>query len=66
MLYDIVFEGVHVESVYTAPELLDEYMHSAHGCIRDWYAAVPGEHHYKYADDHTCSIVAYEVDETPA
>lgn len=40
MLYDIVFEGAHVESVYTAPELLDEYMHSAHGCIRDWYAAV--------------------------
>ena len=65
MLYDIVIEGVHVESVYTTLELLDEYMYTAHGCIRDWYAAVPGEHHYRYADDHAYSIVAYEVEAMP-
>lgn len=65
MLYDIVLEGVHVEYVYTTPELLDEYMYSAHKCIRDWYAAVPGEHHFRYDGDPTYSIVAYEIESMP-
>ena len=66
MLYDIVMEGAHVESVYTTPELLDEYMESAYGAVRDWCAAIPGEHHFFLSDDRGTDVIAYEVDETPA
>lgn len=65
MLYDIVFEDVHVESVYTTPELLDEYMESAYGAVRDWYAAIPGEHRFFLSDDRGTDVIAYELGATP-
>lgn len=66
MLYDIVMEGVHVESVYTTPELLDEYMESAYGAVRDWCAAIPGEHRFFLSDDRGTDVVAYELEVMPA
>lgn len=65
MLYDIVMEGAHVESVYTTPELLDEFMESAYGAVRDWYAAIPGEHHFFLSDDRGVDVIAYELEAMP-
>lgn len=65
MLYDIVIKGVHVESVYTTPDLLDEYMESAYGAVRDWCAAIPGEHHFVLSDDRGTDVIAYELEAMP-